>query len=268
MPSDLALRIEGTDPRLLLPQGTSTPDRLSLVDALELPSSGPRLLIALLIDAEGIWHALPLIDDSVGLRRARAGDGLALATADWLGSHRGETHSTGFGARDGGSALQEVLTGAVSESTAQLDDLSELVVVGQRTRVRINLQPPETASPYVDVVSHLRSVGSTSLASSVGDVVWREPGHWIGPVFGVAESIPGKQLDEAFGIAASRHLRGGHDPEPTLVLTRGLAHVLASLHISLATSSALIPKPVTPLTDYEAAFLLAMLVMQWRRRLC
>ena len=107
MRSDLALRIEGTDPRLLLPQGASTPDRLSLVDALELPSSGPRLLIALLIDAEGHWHALPLIDDSVGLRRARAGDGLALAAADWIGSHRAERQPAGFGARDGGSPLRE-----------------------------------------------------------------------------------------------------------------------------------------------------------------
>jgi predicted trehalose synthase len=60
-------------------------------------------------------------------------------------------------------------------------------------------------------------------------------------------------LDEAFGRAAARHLRGGEDPEPTLVLTRGLAKLLARLHIALATPSEQLAQPITFTTASDAA---------------
>ncbi len=142
MPGDLARRIEQTDPRLLLPPRSVAPDRLRLVDAWQLPASGPTLIAALLQNAEEGWHLLPLLDDRFGLRRARAGDGWAAAAVGAL------SMGTASGAESGGFTIRLApgvtgidLPGVLSEKTVEATPDCEVILLGDAVRFRLDLLP-------------------------------------------------------------------------------------------------------------------------------
>jgi hypothetical protein len=253
--ADLARRISHTHPRLLVPSGVVAPDRLTLVDAWTLPAGGPPLILALAEDAERRWHALPLVDDAPGLRRAREGDGWATAAVGVVlsDSVAADAEGTGFTVRQTRPDVTPDVGGFLSEFMAESSPVHEVVVVGKTVRIRLDLLPRETVGSAFDAISHLRMAGLTAMGPSAGDIIWVDPERWVAPIVGVAEPLAGMPLDEAFGRAASRHLRGGDDPEPTLVLARGLARLLADLHVALATSTKVAPQPLTMLTAPEAA---------------
>ena len=255
MSGDLARRIAQTDPRLLVPSGVVAPDRLSLVDAWTLPAGGPPLILALAQDAEQRWHALPLVDDAQGLRRAREGEGWAAAAVGIVASASRDSATAGIGftVRLAGPDVAPDLGGFLSEFMAESSPIHEVVVVGQSVRLRLDLLPREVVGPAFDAIPHLTMGGLTAIGRSSGDVIWADTDRWVAPIVGVAEPLSGMPLDEAFGRAASRHLRGGDDPEPTLVLARGLARLLAELHIALATPTTVLPQPMTALTEGQAA---------------
>ena len=254
MPDDLARRIEQTDPRLLLPPRSVAPDRLQLVDSWRLPASGPALIAALLQNAEDSWHFLPLLDDRFGLRRARAGDGWAAAAvgAMSMGAASGAERG-GFAIRLAPGITSIDLPGVLSEKTVEASPDCEVILLGDAVRVRLDLLPLETTGKPFDVNAHLLSSGFDALTPSYGDVVWEAANHWVAPLLGIATPIDAMPLDEAFGRAAARHLRGGEDPEPTLELVRGLAQLLARLHTALAAPSALLEGPLTHSSPEAAA---------------
>ena len=253
MPGDLARRIEQTDPRLLVPSGSVAPDQLRLVSSWVLPASGPVLIASLLQDAESGWHFLPLVDDSFGLRRARAGDGWAAAVVGAMLDANAGAGSDGFLVRLAPDSSAIDLPGVLSERTDDSTPEFEVTLLGDSVRVRLNLLPDESDGPSFDVVSHLASAGFTSLTPSFGEIVWAAEGQWVAPLVGVASPINAMPLDEAFGRIAARHLRGGDDAEPTLELTRSLAQLLAGLHASLATPSSESASPLTFSTADDAA---------------
>jgi maltokinase len=256
VPGDLARRVAQTDPRLLVPSGAVAPDRLTVVDSWTLPAGGPPLILALAEDAEGRWHVLPLVDDVHGLRRAREGDGWATAALEVVTappSASSPSADGGFQVRVASPDGAPQLGGIVSEVTVESSPVHEVVLVGDALRVRLDLRPGEASGSPIDVIEHVKASGFMTMGGLVGDIVWTDAGHWVAPIVGVAEPLVGVPLDEALGRAAARHLRGGEDPEPTLVLARGLALLLAHLHIALATPSAVIPEPLRQLTDAGAA---------------
>ena len=250
---DLARRVAHTDPRLLVPAGGVAPDRLDVVDAWELPAGGPPLSVALAQDAEQRWHVLPLVDDATGLRRAREGDGLAAGIVAQVAAASGDetTKPGGFHVRARTHRPPE-LGGYVRESTAESSPVHEVTMVGDSVRVRLDLMPTEAFGPRFDVISHLRASGFTVVGRSAGDVIWIDGDRWVAPIAGIAEPLAGMPLDEAFGRAAARHLRGGTDAEPTLHLASGLARLLAALHVALATPTAEWPVGTSALTEVAA----------------
>lgn len=256
MSGELSHRVASTDPRLLVPSGSSAPDRLVLVDHWQFPASGPPLILALTRDPENRWHVLPLVDEAQGLRRAREGDGWAAAAVELFVAGESEEADAGFVLRREGAAKAPDLGGYVSELRTEASSVHEVVLVGDAVRVRLDLLPAESHLEAFDAVAHLREVGFESVAKSGGDLVWRGQDQWVAPILGVGEPVPGMPLDEAFGRACTRHLRGGHDPEPTLALTRGLARLVATLHLALATSSALRSEPIHRVTEQDAATML------------
>ena len=99
-------------------------------------------------------------------------------------------------------------------------------------------------------------MGFEAIGPAAGDVIWVDEDRWVAPILAVGEPLGGMPLDEAFGRAATRHLRGGDDPEPTLALTRGLAGLVARLHVALATPSQQLSDPVRVVSDEDATFML------------
>jgi maltokinase len=236
--SDLGDRLRRTDPRLLLPSAmldeSAPPDRLELVDLLPLPAGAPGRCVGLLIDPDEQLHVVPLVDDGARVRRARAGDGAALAAIDLLGAGALATAGGRFGVRRGGRR-HLVAERAVQEELQATDAEREVYLVGGRVTVTWHLSPEGLAGPRPDLVAHVRAVGYDALLDDVGDLVW-SGGSWVGPLVSATASPPdAAAATEALVTAAFADL-SAHDGATTagdLALRIGVA--LAGLHRALAT---------------------------------
>jgi len=236
--SELGERLHRTDPRLLLPSAmldeAAPPDRLELVDLLPLPAGAPGRFVGLLIDPDERLHVVPLVDEGRMVRRARAGDGAALAVIDLLGAGALATAGGRFGVRRGGRR-HLVAQRAVNEDLQSTDGEREVYLVGGRVTVTWHLTPEALAGPRPDLVAHVRAVGYDALLDDVGDLVW-SGASWVGPLVSATAFPPeAASATEAVVTAAFADL-AEHDGAATtgdLALRVGVA--LAGLHKALGT---------------------------------
>ena len=150
MPDSFAQRVAQVPPRLLLPHGSATPERLTLVDALALPDAVPSCWLVLATDDEDGNHLLPLVDDGQQPRRARAGDGWATALVA-LGLHpEGER---GWAVRTVEPLDAATLQGSLIEEPMSASSWAEAIEVAGAYRVRLVLRPDESQRTVTSAVA-------------------------------------------------------------------------------------------------------------------
>jgi len=240
--SELGERLRRTDPRLLLPAAAldeaAPPDRLELVDVLPLPAGGPGRCVAVLIDPDERLHVVPLVDEGPMVRRARAGDGAALAAIDLLGAGALATAGGRFGVRRGGRR-HLVAERAIQEELQSHDAEREVYRVGGRVCVTWHLTPEALPGPRPDLVAHVRAVGYDALLDDVGDLVW-SGASWVGPLVSATAFPPDVTAATEYAVgAALADLVAGDGAATAGDLALRLGVALAGLHRALATPGGL-----------------------------
>jgi hypothetical protein len=227
----LAEQVAITDPRLLLPpRAADRPDRLTLDAAAGLPGSGAPRFLAVAVDSEGRRYLLPLVDDDVGLRRARPGDEfgaavLALMRDDNVGS---EVLIRAGRAPAGPSA-------AAPETHSADVPGREVFAVGDR-RVCLHLEPSLASAPGRDVVGDLERSDTVPMLGWVGEAWIATPdGGVVGPVARASVLPDGvERLPARLQGLVADHLRGADDGQPTLQTALLWGRALGSFHHELA----------------------------------
>lgn len=252
MTSGLAARLAHTDPRLLLPAATTgPPDHLELVVAVRLPASGPALYLVLATEASGWAHLVPAVVDATGLRRARAGDGFAVAVLDLLSAGR---VGPAYHVRTGSAV--SVPLGDTTEAHVTDGPELEMFSVGEH-RVGLRLEPFGRATEFPDVVGALDRSGYAGMLPWVGDVVLAGAGQVFGPVAsGTIRPAAARSVSDQLLALVAGHLRGGDEAEPTLDLAARLGAALAGLHVGLSRVQSTVPPGRTATADE---------VSSWRR---
>jgi hypothetical protein len=252
---DLASLVRRTPPRLLLPQTATDaypPDRLELLASLAVPTPGPRIELAVLVDPDEGVHVVPLVVEGEWVRPARAGDGLAVGVVELIDS----AASTGpFDIRRhdrGGLDVGD----ARSEQVVSSSDDTERWLVADRLVVTVHRRPAVYGSPPADLVAHLLAAGFGGLRRDHGDlglVVSDDlagdqvdlSAGWVGPLVHVTAADPGALLlRDAFTSALLADIRGGGTPR-AVSLAQRLGSLLADYHVAGARPTGSLPDPVT-----------------------
>ena len=229
-------RVEEVPPRLLLPHGSASPDRLRIVEAMPLPETVPPGWLVLAVDDSDEPHALPLVDDGMAPRRSRAGDGWMAALVEFGASVDGE-HGWSVRALDAPDPAD--LQGALSEEPVASTATNEIVDVDGRYRVRLVLRPQRLESVPLQPWRHIAHSAQDLVAGARFDLVWRDAdGGAIGPVALVGTPRTERSAAEVLNGLATRHLRGHDTATSTLSLATALGESLARVHHALATPSA------------------------------
>lgn len=249
MPENLAQRIHEVPPRLLFPRGAPAPDRLSVVDALPLPATSPPGWLVVAEDNAHRRYGLPIVDDGLRPRRARAGDGWALAVASLSDSRQGPWHI-----RVLNEPSREALFGAVTEESDASAGGDEVTLVADRYLVRLVSHPNTAPRPTFSPWRHVAGSAPALVSSGALDVTW--DGDGIEPplaaVVTVAERTNGSGLAGLLNREVTFHLRGRDTARETLRLAAGLGNTLASAHLALASPSVELARPTQPLSENDA----------------
>lgn len=254
MTESLVTRVEEIPPRLLLPHGVPAPHRLRMIDALALPASEPPGWVGLAIDDADRLHTLPLVDDALRPRRARAGDGwatgvVALGSADALRQERG------WRVRVTQEPDQAALVGALTEDPISASTRQEVVEVAGAYRVRVVFEPRRVDAPVLEPWRHMARSDPGLAAGGLLDLVWESDDDGLAPIVLVGLAHDGTSAAERLNREATRHLRGADTSTSTLSLAASLGTVVARAHLALATPSPEDAAPTQPL-DAEAASVL------------
>lgn len=240
MAESLAKRVEEIPPRLLLPHGGPASHRLHLLDALALPASEPPSWIGLAVDDADRLHTLPLVDDALRPRRARAGDGWA-ASVVALGSvlESAGRQERGWRVRVVDAPDAESLLGALTEELVTASTRHEAVEVAGAYRVRLALEPQRVDAPVLQPWRHIAHTDPDLVSGGVLDVVWEsEDGSYgLAPVVLVARVHDSASVAERLNREATRHLRGADTSTATLALAEALGSAVARAHLALALPS-------------------------------
>jgi maltokinase len=140
---------------------------LRLLDSLDL---APHGALAIVVDAAGRQCAVPVVHDRDGWRRARAGDGIAVAlTALVL---RGETSpSQRFEVTRWVDA--ESLGDQPLERAVDVDQTNESVIVGEQVVVKWTVRPAAGPESAPDRLAALVAAGFTDMPRPWGLAQWR-----------------------------------------------------------------------------------------------
>lgn len=255
MTESLVSRIEEIPPRLLLPHGVSSPHRLRVLDALALPGSEPACWVAIAVDDSERCHVLPLVDDGLRLRRARAGDGWAAGVvALGVGDDR---HERGWRLRVVDRPEPSRLVGALTEEPLASTTRHEVVDVAASYRVRVVLEARDVDAPVLQPWRHLAHSDPALVPGAVLDLVWEGgPGaSGRAPIVLVGRTHDGASMAELLNREATRHLRGGDTSASTLPLASALGGLVARTHLALATPSPECAAPTSRLGADAAALL-------------
>ncbi len=224
-------RLADRDPSALLPSslgGLPLPDDpIEVLDLLHLDGQGA---IAVARVGEGFW-AVPL----AGERRAVAGDGVAAAALRVIGdgSPRGR--------------FRPVVLGPVPapghEVAIAADQSNESTVVGDAAVLK--LYPRTTAGPQpgLELPAHLVSVGFGETPTPLGALVW-DGGDAEVLVVTAATYLQGARDGWEWCVDALLGALDGDAPRP-LPDAASLGGLTGRFHAAMATSSEVIPEPVT-----------------------
>ncbi len=254
MPDSFAERVARVPPRLLLPHGSTTPERLTLVDALALPDAVPACWLVLATDDEDGSHILPLVDDGQQPRRARAGDGWATALVA-LGLHpNGER---GWQVRVVEPLDAATLQGSLIEEPMSSSSWHESLEVAGAFRIRIVLRPDRLSAPSPQPWRHIGHTAPDLVDGGRFDVAWSSPdeARSLSSAVLVADVASETSVAEVLNREATRHLRGSDTANSTLALATMLGETLARAHHALATPSPELPEPLTVMDADGAALL-------------
>ena len=254
MPESFAQRVARVPPRLLLPHGGAIPDRLTLVDALELPDAVPACWLVLATDDSGSYHALPLVDDGQQPRRARAGDGWATSVVA-LGL--GPDAERGWQVRVVEPLVAATLQGSLIEEPQSSSPSYETLEVAGAYRVRVTRLPERLAAASPQPWRHIGHTAPDLVVGGRFDVAWADPrgGDAVSAAVLVADVASETSVAEVLNREATRHLRGVDTADSTLALATTLGETLARVHHALATPSPEVPEPLSVL-DADATALL------------
>ena len=258
MPDSFAGRVAQVPPRLLLPHGSAAPNRLTVVDALALPDAVPTCWLALAVDDNGTHHVLPLVDQGQQPRRARIGDGWAMALAA-LGAE--PTDERGWLVREVAPIDPATLRGSLVEEPVWSTPWSEVMDVVGKYRVRLVLQPEPLTSAPPQPWRHIANTTPDLVAGGLFDVTWvsiedEADVRAVSAAALVATTSAAESAAEALNREATRHLRGVDTSDETLVLATALGETLARAHHALATPSPEVADPLS-LLGHDGAALLA-----------
>ena len=172
----LAEWVAGADGTMVLPQrhageagAIATP--LALLDTLDL---GPHALVAIVADADGRHHPVPLVEQRDGWRRARGGDGVSSALAAWV--LRTEPLDVSRVRFEATRWMQDAeLTDAPTERAIDVDQTNESVVVGDQVVVKWTVRSSAAPAPAPDRLAALVAAGFTDMPAPWGVLRW-QPG--------------------------------------------------------------------------------------------
>lgn len=256
MTESLVTRVEEIPPRLLLPHGVPAPHRLRVLDAIALPASEPPSWIGLAVDDADRFHTLPLVDDALRPRRARAGDGWATGVVA-LGSIADRRPERGWRVRVVEEPDSAALVGALTERPVGSSARQEVIEVADTYRVRVVFEPQSVDAPVLQPWRHIAHSDPGLVAGGVLDLVWEaeEGEHGLAPMVLVGVAQDGTSVAERLNREATRHLRGKDTSVSTLALATTLGTVVARAHLALAAPSEALPQPTQTL-DAETASVL------------
>lgn len=254
VPDSFAERVAQVPPRLLLPHGSSAPDRLTLIDALPLPDAVPTCWLVLAADDEDHFHVLPLVDDGQQPRRARAGDGWATALVALGLDPDGER---GWRVRVVEPLDGVTLRGSLSEEPMAASSWSQALEVAGAYRVRLMLRPDRLGPPTPQPWRHIGYTAPDLVVGGRFDIAWSssDATESLASVVMVADVASATSVAEVLNREATRHLRGADTADTTLALATTLGETLARAHHALATPSPEVPEPLTVMDANEAALL-------------
>jgi maltokinase len=233
----LAEWVAGADGTLVLPlrhagEAHTIATPLELVDSLDLAPSG---LIAIVHDADGRQHAVPLVQQLDYWRRARGGDGVASALAAFV--LRGESFESPRGRFVATRWVSdETLGDAPSERAIDVDQTNESVVVGDQVVVKWAVRPSTVPGPAPDRLAALVTAGFTDMPTPWGLLRWHPDPSERAPllVATVVAYLPDARDGWEWAVEDVRALAAGElsmadavSPWPTI------GDLVARLHLAL-----------------------------------
>ncbi len=248
-----------TDPRVdAAPGGAAEPGTLAQLCLT------PHTRVQISADRPGWRCRLEVVtgDDPAIVRQAEAGDGAAEALVARLRAMvTDDQPAEGF-------RLVRLATPpeALGERAILVDQTNTSVVVGERVIVKWLHRLRDGEHPAPVTLAHLAAVGYAGVPATYGVLLWRTPGGVEVPCAMVSGYLPGARdgytwcVDVVEQVLARRldpdttAPRGDQDADRVVDLVADLperlAHLLAGLHLCLATPSDVVPEPVR-LADTE-----------------
>jgi len=239
------------------PQGTE------LLDAWELPPLADRRLAVAIAAGPGARLALaPLAANGTGWRRARAGDGVAVALVGAI-----ETPAlpgSRFWLRRLGPPVELDIWDAMpadvrepsrsvraipSERAIQADQTNESLIVGETVMVKWISEPRLGPHPAPVLLAHLAEVGFTEIPAPYATLEWSGQDGRTAVCALVDAYLPEAADGWTWCVDLLRdhlhHLPDGCAPRCDADIGTVLGALVARLHLALATPSSVLPRPVS-----------------------
>ena len=214
-----------------------------LFDQLDL-GLGRWLLV---LEDDSRWLTSALVEDGAGLRRARAGDGIAEELLARAVSGRGSERST-F------RWLGRVAPWK-GERPIEVDQSNESIVVGGEAVVkRFVWITPGNERPML-LPAHLEAAGFEEMPAPLGHASWLHP-HGVAPLASIATYLPHARDGWDWYVQLLERSFDGRSAD-TVEPAAALGAITARLHVALATPTDVMSAPTVAADEHVVA--------EWRR---
>jgi maltokinase len=216
-------------------EGTVEPVLREVRDVVELPSGG----VIAVVDTDAGVVVVPLVVETVGVRRAAAGDGVwadlleAMVRGRDLGRLRCAPLAPDLG--------EPVATGG--ERAIDVDQSNDSVAVGERAVVKLSTHTGPGPHAGVQLLAHLSLVGFTDIPRPQGVATWSGEGLDDVLVATASAWLPGARDGWTWYPAMLERWLDGAPCDPDEIPAI-LGALVGRLHVALATPSPVLPDPV------------------------